>query len=411
MKTTMKIPTTTSQVLALMTALALLVALPSAAKPGNGGGGGGGGGGGDPEICDDGLDNDGDGKTDCADRDCRNDPACDESGGGGGGGGGSMENPAFVSEINLSGIAIVNFDGSLSEELIPDDGVTRHAPFWSPDGTRIGFLQGRPETEHCCDADLYEMVKQGDESWSAPVLLHDFGADGYWNWNERFDWSPDGSRVVYQKGDGNHSELRVLHLASGSIELIPTGVEISEHPSWAPDLDSSTAGYQGQVAFCGLTSGEYGADPDLYDVYTIDVSIDSQDILTTGAVTQLTSGDPLDQQYPLVDPTSTDIEQRIAYFDEAFGHHVVVTVTSGLITSTTEMPNPDFNVREGTWSPDGEYLAGTGKDPSLKGRRADRDIFRMRADGTDTERTLVTGEVYLWLLDADWNPAWDANGP
>jgi hypothetical protein len=31
----------------------------------------------EPEICDDGLDNDGDGKTDCADRrDCRRDPAC-----------------------------------------------------------------------------------------------------------------------------------------------------------------------------------------------------------------------------------------------------------------------------------------------------------------------------------------------
>jgi hypothetical protein len=52
------------------------------AAPG-GGNGGGGGGGGDPEICDDGLDNDGDGKTDCQDRDCRNDAACSDDGGGG----------------------------------------------------------------------------------------------------------------------------------------------------------------------------------------------------------------------------------------------------------------------------------------------------------------------------------------
>jgi hypothetical protein len=393
--------------LALLAILSTLLALPATAKPPGGGGGGGGGGNGDPEICDDGIDNDGDGKTDCADRDCRNDPACD----GGGGGGGSMENPAFVSEINGSGIAIVNFDGSLSEELIPDDGVRRHAPFWSPDGTRIGFLQGRPETEHAGDADLYEMVKQGDGSWSARVLLHDFGADGYWNWYERFDWSPDGSRIVYQKGDGNHSELRVLHLASGSIDVIPTGVEISEHPTWAPDLDSITAGYQGQVAFSGLTSGEYGADPDLYDVYTIDVSIDAQDALTTGVVTQLTGGGAVDQQDPLVDPTSTDVEQRIAYFDEAFDHHVVVTVTSGLITSTTEMPNPDFRRREGTWSPDGEHLAGTDHQPRVRGQGGGQEIFRMRADGTDAERTLVTGDTNLWLLDADWNPAWDANGP
>ena len=44
---------------------------------GNGGGNGGGpGSGGDPaEVCDDGIDNDGDGKTDCSDKkDCRKTP-------------------------------------------------------------------------------------------------------------------------------------------------------------------------------------------------------------------------------------------------------------------------------------------------------------------------------------------------
>ncbi|MDX1777012.1 MAG: hypothetical protein R3297_10545, partial [Desulfobulbales bacterium] len=39
--------------------------------------GGGGGPPSDPEICDDGIDNDGDGKVDCDDRgDCKRDPAC-----------------------------------------------------------------------------------------------------------------------------------------------------------------------------------------------------------------------------------------------------------------------------------------------------------------------------------------------
>ncbi|MCA9650582.1 MAG: pre-peptidase C-terminal domain-containing protein [Myxococcales bacterium] len=38
--------------------------------------GGGGGGGPDPEICDNGLDDDGDGITDCADSDCAADPSC-----------------------------------------------------------------------------------------------------------------------------------------------------------------------------------------------------------------------------------------------------------------------------------------------------------------------------------------------
>ena len=34
------------------------------------------------EVCDDGIDNDGDGLVDCSDRDCRRDPACSTSGGG-----------------------------------------------------------------------------------------------------------------------------------------------------------------------------------------------------------------------------------------------------------------------------------------------------------------------------------------
>jgi hypothetical protein len=39
--------------------------------------GGGGGPGGDPEVCNDGIDNDGDGKIDCADKKgCRTDPVC-----------------------------------------------------------------------------------------------------------------------------------------------------------------------------------------------------------------------------------------------------------------------------------------------------------------------------------------------
>ena len=45
--------------------------------------GGGGSGSNKETICDDGIDNDGDGLTDCADRDCRKDPACSDGGGSG----------------------------------------------------------------------------------------------------------------------------------------------------------------------------------------------------------------------------------------------------------------------------------------------------------------------------------------
>jgi probable HAF family extracellular repeat protein len=47
----------------------------------------------EPEVCDDNIDNDGDGLTDCLDRlDCRQDPACKTGGGGGGPSGGGGKN-------------------------------------------------------------------------------------------------------------------------------------------------------------------------------------------------------------------------------------------------------------------------------------------------------------------------------
>ncbi len=49
----------------------------SGGDSGGGNGGGPGGGGGPAEVCDDGIDNDGDGKIDCSDKkDCRKDPVC-----------------------------------------------------------------------------------------------------------------------------------------------------------------------------------------------------------------------------------------------------------------------------------------------------------------------------------------------
>lgn len=49
------------------------------------------------EICDDDIDNDGDGLVDCSDRlDCRSDPACRTGGGGGGGGGGGRSSSTNI---------------------------------------------------------------------------------------------------------------------------------------------------------------------------------------------------------------------------------------------------------------------------------------------------------------------------
>jgi DNA-binding winged helix-turn-helix (wHTH) protein/Tol biopolymer transport system component len=97
---------------------------------------------------------------------------------------------------------------------------------WSPDGTRILFVDRTPRGAN----GIYTITANG----GAP---HQLLPDDTENETDP-SWSPDGMKIVYSTcpalGASTHSDLRILDLASGNLALIP-GSQGLVAPHWSPD--------------------------------------------------------------------------------------------------------------------------------------------------------------------------------
>jgi Tol biopolymer transport system component len=146
-------------------------------------------------------------------------------------------------EISRSAIWVMDADGANQVQLSTNPGTMKDAaPEWSPDGTRIVF----ESQSGSFASELW--IMDADGSNRTPLTV---GGSG----NGDPDWSPDGTRIVYEcnrPDDGSSSDICVINANGTETRNLtgdPTGIAEAANPAWSPDgskiaFDSPWAGPQ-----------------------------------------------------------------------------------------------------------------------------------------------------------------------
>lgn len=288
-------------------------------------------------------------------------------------------------------ILFVSFDGfSIGVGSIKPNGDARRTltkgahvnPRWSPDRTKVAF-------EKALRGDVSALLVM-DRDGSNRRRLVEFTRGFY---NEGFDWSPDGTKIVYAAGDDRSPhDIYVVDVASGENTRLTAGAANEYEPVWSPDGT--------KIAYTTETEGT-GPDP----VPSIDIAVMDADGSNETVLTEHEHADYSPQWSPdgtLIsfiserDDSNANNPDVGAVFSEIY---VMDAAGENERRVTEHMVHKD----EYEWSPDGTRFAYLGRCDNDVCNDKETDVYAIDLDGSG--RVDLTDDARSeYSDDIEWSP-------
>jgi Tol biopolymer transport system component/DNA-binding winged helix-turn-helix (wHTH) protein len=205
---------------------------------------------------------------------------------------------------------IMNSDGSDAHREISIPGMS--VGLWSPDEKKVIYYKEGDES-----GALFLANSDGSGEKQLPFLAGNM------------DWSPDGSKVVYQYGRGN-SDIYLYTLDTGKIETLVDDPAFDSDPSFSPDGR--------RIAFISGRDGNQ-------EIYVEDIDGSNLQRLTTH---------PARDAFPTFSPDGT----QIVFNSNREGESMDVYIMNADGSDPRRLTNwnTDEEIRPGCWSPDGTQI-------------------------------------------------------